>query len=834
MRSRIQSAGRWLGTPRSWGSMGLLLLAHAAGPGAPGFQEANGARLDLDGFVDLAPTERRARAERFASEASIDELDRLRMLGEDPDRDVRSAFVDYLSRRDHAGVEVGARVAALREIARADPLIELRLAALEALGQFDDPLAIEALAELIERLPPDEAAGAVDSLPQTVRSLELVRSLVARGFASDSDRGERRPPDPVLAAALPLHGRLVADALEETASREGVLWVRGLSHPSPAVRRASADAFQAFLGRLRTLGEASRALAVLVELERFGLDPKLVHYHRARLAFYPGGDPSAAASAARAMRSPAGGAGATVPASTRRAEDRLWLSRSLYLEAMARAASGEPNLHGLFDEAAFVADAMLAERFDRGDDVLKLVGADAVEFRALLEVARIVYELMEGAAPIDLLGRARRAHALALEAQLEYTRISGEALVGWDVLLDSEISPFRLVFAGLEFPGLTIARGLEVQGQLGRVLATVAPAELPGFEPLSGPAVTPEIHDPLEDPRRRDLLIAILDARLDGVGDDIRRLRRRIQAAQQRAPGVVPVEELGRMDNLERRRRLISSLFLEVERSGGAELLEARIPAALGLWLARDLRNDGRAAEGRALAIRMRSDMEANGLSRWWYYSGLERLAQIEMAIGSSYSDEGEPREAETELLKAVERLEGIERRMSDNGATDRQLQPVRWIRSTALVSLAVNANVKLKDPELARRYFERAYELRKDDFMKVLLACYRARSGREAEARALLAELRPTRSCSTTSRAPTRCWATPSWRSTTSSATSRRITPANRPPAVSVSGRETIPTWLRCAGTRASSLSWRPAESRRKARPRASRLAVRALPFPA
>ena len=57
-------------------------------------------------------------------------------------------------------------------------------------------------------------------------------------------------------------------------------------------------------------------------------------------------------------------------------------------------------------------------------------------------------------------------------------------------------------------------------------------------------------------------------------------------------------------------------------------------------------------------------------------------------------------------------------------------------------MSLAVNANVKKRDVESAVAYFERAYELRQDDFMRVLLACYRARAGRFQEARSVLGDL--------------------------------------------------------------------------------------------
>ena len=65
-------------------------------------------------------------------------------------------------------------------------------------------------------------------------------------------------------------------------------------------------------------------------------------------------------------------------------------------------------------------------------------------------------------------------------------------------------------------------------------------------------------------------------------------------------------------------------------------------------------------------------------------------------------------------------------------------------LESSALVSLAVNANVRMGDPDRAAVYYEQAYALRQDEFMRALLACYRARAGREEEARALIAAIRP------------------------------------------------------------------------------------------
>ncbi len=59
-------------------------------------------------------------------------------------------------------------------------------------------------------------------------------------------------------------------------------------------------------------------------------------------------------------------------------------------------------------------------------------------------------------------------------------------------------------------------------------------------------------------------------------------------------------------------------------------------------------------------------------------------------------------------------------------------------------MSLAVNANVRLEDPERALGFFERAYELEQNEFMRVLLGCYRARSGHVEEARSALATVTP------------------------------------------------------------------------------------------
>ena len=173
-------------------------------------------------------------------------------------------------------------------------------------------------------------------------------------------------------------------------------------------------------------------------------------------------------------------------------------------------------------------------------------------------------------------------------------------------------------------------------------------------------------------------------------------------------------------------------------------LAELRIPGSQALWLARELREEGKGPEGRRLAEQMRSDLERHGISNWWYYIGVERMVRADLVIGSCFTDEDQPLRAEEALEAAVERVEGLIQRLEEGGATRAQLQPFRSLQASALVSLAVNANVRLGQPERALGYYERAYELRRDEFMRILLACYRARSGRDAEARELLREIQP------------------------------------------------------------------------------------------
>src|SRR5262249_16708211 len=112
------------------------------------------------------------------------------------------------------------------------------------------------------------------------------------------------------------------------------------------------------------------------------------------------------------------------------------------------------------------------------------------------------------------------------------------------------------------------------------------------------------------------------------------------------------------------------------------------------------------------------------------------------------------PLDSEQAYRGAEQRLEAIEKQMVERGAGVKdpetagqyasQTRAIRELRGDALLSLAVNANVRMGKPDVALEYFERAYELNQSSFMRILRACYRARSGKKDEARTVLRSVVP------------------------------------------------------------------------------------------
>jgi len=351
---------------------------------------------------------------------------------------------------------------------------------------------------------------------------------------------------------------------------------------------------------------------------------------------------------------------------------------------------------------------------------------------ALVPLWRTLVALQEGARPgsLAVLELARAADLALLEVQLEVSRVSWNMSLSHDELLQHPLGPTALVLGGDALG----KRALELELDLCRALASTCGGGLPGFEPY--PDVEARLAEPLEDPARRKLLVEIQAARRESALGWIERETERLDRAE-------IARDPTRLVELDVLRSQVLRMFEREVSEGDAALLRQRGVSRAGLQFAERAREQGRAETARRAAERAGADLEALrgslgelDLARY--------LAAAESAQGGALMDLERGTEAELVFLRALERLDGaareVEQRDDAGGA-----RLVRAQRAGMLTSLAVNANVKLRAPAKALEYFERAYELDQSDFMKVLLACYRARAGQVAEARAALADLRVT-----------------------------------------------------------------------------------------
>jgi len=655
----------------------------------------------------------------------------------DPDPGTRAELLAFLGRDDLGTNAFAERVSAIGRLALADPERSLRLEAIERLADLDRPESVAGLDAILDEIEAPLLGRAAALLADRPSAREIVERRVRAGRGVSPE---------VLGPMLAAYGRILADH-DEPGGAARLLAARG--DPDPIVRRGARLGLDAYLRRLMNSGDAARAAAAVGELEALGLEPGEGALLRARIALVLGRDPARAVDATREILRVA------PPDGDRDA--RSLRSTALQIEASARIAAGAyEEARASLADAERLLDGLLAERLDRSTASLAREHAAWLHRRAQCEVLEIVRTLGEGSragsdptvedllplqAPeriAQLVESARRVHSLELEAQLAMALAGTTNAASLDPLLEDDLSPTALFLENPRNEVWPPPRALAARAALGRLLASVAREEMPGFEPLAG--LAPEVADPLQDPVRSDRLRRILTARLDEVSRSFLELRDRMRREMAGNPAAPSDEEAERVQVLNRE---WLDLLDTVQREGKGEAraaLESRAPSLHGMNLVRALREEGFAARARALALAVRAGLETSGyLKRYWLIE-----ADIEMAIGSTWIDDDDPVRAEVEITRAVERLETIEGTLKDRGAGPRDLAAVRALRSSALVSLAVNANVKQHDPEKALGYFERAFELRQDEFMRVLLACYRARSGRGEEARAILREISP------------------------------------------------------------------------------------------
>ena len=631
-----------------------------------------------------------------------------------------------------------------------------RLARVAALEEAGDRTSLEALERLALEDPSSPVRrAAAEALARVPLAADAAARIVRAAFEVSTPPAARPDPE-VTAALLPGYGTWLAD---QSAPGRGdhIPIALGLRHTAGGVRRSASEAFEGAITRMLESPSPGRARAFLDRLSALGLERDLALYQRARIALRGEGDAAdALAAAEEIVRSR--GASMRPIARIDAYESQLWLFRGLYLVGAAQFALGRAEVAAeAVDRAAAALDVALAERRDLLGDAERLRHADLLRQKALAEVMRTLLAIANDEPSVQRLRRARAAHVAALEAQAVLAERDGNVLSGWDALLLSDLSPYALLFGDKGFAAsgadaIDAARLVELQGELGASLAAISPGELPGFAAIeidasSGwdEAARRRLFEPLQDDVRLALFERIRRARVDGIDAEIEDASDALDRARDRSFGLLPEDEV---QALERLQRLRFFALQDLQDQGGADPNEwardLRVPGTAALWHAQDLVSQGQSAEGRAIAGALEADIDRRGISRYWYVLGHDRVIRARLLAGSALTDEGKGEEAEAMLLGAVERIDDLVRELRDNGATDEDLAGLLDTKATALVSLAVNANVRLGDPVKATKHYEAAYELRQDEFMRALLACYRARSGDESAARTLLDAIRP------------------------------------------------------------------------------------------
>jgi tetratricopeptide (TPR) repeat protein len=390
-------------------------------------------------------------------------------------------------------------------------------------------------------------------------------------------------------------------------------------------------------------------------------------------------------------------------------------------------------------------------------------GAQAIEriaLEALVHVWRALLELEARGLGAGVLEELRAAHVLFLEARVVALRTGASDPATLDALLAHDLSPHALVLFNERLAPERRGPALERAVMLAEGWGRAAPLELQG---LGGEgAAERQIGDVFLDPRRLALLKEMRAA-------EHQDLQRQLDELDELDQVLLAPDGPEARANLERRifhrhyvlrtaesdeRKALdghdpATLTSAELRAVHAQLLEYLTPSMHAHTLAGALRAEGRSREARELCERALSTLRTAPLASgtWSELSS----ARFELLRGSALMDEDRPREAEQALLEGERRLSAIEKRMEewrrsalDPDAARQYEAQVRSLRGEALLSLAVNANVRQGDPAKALEYFERAFELNQSPFMRVLRACYRARSGRAEEARTVLASVVP------------------------------------------------------------------------------------------
>jgi hypothetical protein len=599
-------------------------------------------------------------------------------------------------------------------------------------ADLSDQSALELGRELLAdpRLAPLVALAAWNSPPRAEQGRPATQGELAQG---GTPVGRRLRREPSLGAGL---GRGLAEA--SSAERATALQAVGAATLGldEGEARTAWIIHERCLLRLAQLDQPAALAAAHAAFRAGGADAArgALTYLRA-LHLAPSCGAQARSEAVRAARAATGGVPGVDGAELR--------ARVALVQA---AMGGVDEARRLCDEAEGELRAAARALRTRDGTASAAARAELHQRLAVVSIARLALELESRGPDFVLDARlARLVAACCLEQSLAQREaaLAGEARhASLDSALDDPEGWLALRHDGLA-PG---AAPLAARLALSRALAAGAPGEFPGLAALAPATVGDDARAVFDELRvaRRGVLRSTLEAHIDDLerGAGWQALAIEEREARALEPAREEREDLARASW--RHEELVAG---RAALADGDEtvLAELRTPSWLLLEAARVAREEGSYELARKLLEGLRADLDADARSRQWLW-GIEFLAAVEASLGSTLSDQGDARRAQAELETSLARLEELEALLERRGDAPAVLRALRNQRSAVLVSLAVNANVKQRDPVAALAWFERAWELRQDETMRVLAACYRARAGRVAEARELLAGVASTR----------------------------------------------------------------------------------------
>lgn len=669
---------------------------------------------------------RRARVELFARAADGNGIERAISVLADPDPEIRARLASFLAAPHLRDAALPERCEALKSVCSNDESAAVRLAAARALTRLSGEAARSAWEQLSTASDGEVASLAFGALAGDLSSSRLALDWLRRAALGELPTCDDARLAKWISGHLP--ALLHASAGGGEAAADRALFAALERSPAPDVRAAARGALVALAERCAQSGDPARAQRVIASGLAAGLPRRELLRDAARIGLQSGETSAARAAAVALLRDcPAGGD----------SDARSARAMALLLCAACDLAS----------EDAAGAESWLAQAEEvvgansREGAAFRLTEAGEGEtldlaLRVLVSLHRVTAELVGGrtAADTRVLERARDADLRLLTLRLALARraslAGGERGASFDELLYHELGPASLYFGARASSGAARERRIELELDLLQALANVSRGSIPGF--VATQVFDERLADPLADPERRAALEALRQLRTQAINDALaRRIDELEREVQQRE---ADPSELIQMLTWQ---RVLRDRQREELAEPADSLLRLREFSRAGLSMVERLRENGRAARARQLAEQVVQDFQAlRGVLDDGQFE--LTLSRAESTLGGVLMDQDEPVAAQEVLTRALDRLRALDQRLESNGA-EQGRATLRGARASVLVSLAVNANVKLRDPARAVEYFERAYELDQSDFMRVLLACYRARAGRSAEAREIL-----------------------------------------------------------------------------------------------